>query len=141
MTLLENHKINSAFDILFKDAFGGMTNDYVPALNNKIHYPIDIYENDEGMKLEIACVGLEKKDIDININGDVICISSETKQKQDTASAKYYCRNITRRGFKHEYKISTRFNLSQSVAKMDKGLLIIGIPFAENEKPKSLEIS
>lgn len=61
MTLLENHKINSAFDILFKDAFGGMTNDYVPALNNKIHYPIDIYENDEGMKLEIACVGLEKK--------------------------------------------------------------------------------
>ena len=82
MTLLENHKINSAFDILFKDAFGGMTNDYVPALNNKIHYPIDIYENDEGMKLEIACVGLEKKDIDININGDVICISSETKQKQ-----------------------------------------------------------
>ena len=139
LDILNKHR-NSAFDILFKDAWGELTNDYIPALNNKIHYPIDIYENETGMKLEIACVGLEKKDTDININGDIICISSQ-KQEENTASAKWYCRNITKRGFKHEYKIATRFNLSKSTANMEKGLLIIDIPFAENQKPKTLAIS
>jgi|TARA_Y100001937_G_scaffold125257_1_gene191686 HSP20 family protein len=139
MTLLQN-RMNSAFDILFKDAWGELTNDYVPALNSKIHYPIDIYEYEDGMKLEIACVGLNKSDIDININGDVISISSDKQKKDETASAIWYCKNITRRGFKHEYKISTRFDLSKSNANMDKGLLIIDIPFAENKKPKTLTI-
>ena len=131
-------KIETPFDILVKNFF---QNDsfFSPAQDSKIGYPVDIYENKEGLHFEIACVGLEKSDIELNVEGDLLKIGY-TKPLEEEDVNVYHYRGISKRSFNLGYKVAPRFNLSEAIAEMDKGLLVITIPFAEEAKPKSLKI-
>ena len=52
----------SPFDILIKDFFNSDA-EFSPAHQTKINDPVDIYEANDGLNIDIACVGLTKKDI------------------------------------------------------------------------------
>ena len=64
------------FDVLFKNFFN---NDsfFSPAVETKISHPVDIYETKDGLHFEIACTGLTKEDVNINIEGDVLRVTYE----------------------------------------------------------------
>lgn len=126
------------FDILFRNLFDSGTF-YEPAIEAKINYPVDIYENSEGLYFEVACVGLDKEEISIDIEGDILKISYEKKPSPETENH-YIHKGIAKRSFNLGYKIASKFNLVKSEAKMDKGLLHIFIPLSEGSKPKSLTI-
>ena len=64
----------SPFDLLFKDFFRSDLN-FQPATEAKHSHPVDIYETEEGLHFEVACTGLTKKDIELNIEGDILKIS------------------------------------------------------------------
>ena len=61
----------SPFDILIKDFFNQDT-EFRPAHQTKINHPVDIYEANDGLNIDIACVGLTKKDIEITVEGDIL---------------------------------------------------------------------
>lgn len=131
-------KIETPFDILVKNFFQNESF-FAPAQESKIGYPVDIYENSEGLHFEIACVGLEKSDIELNVEGDLLKISYTKPQDEEDVNV-YHYRGISKRSFNLGYKVAPRFSLSEASASMDKGLLTISIPFAEEAKPKSLKI-
>jgi HSP20 family molecular chaperone IbpA len=58
--------LTSPFDILFKDFFN-TNSPFTPATEAKYSHPVDIYEDDNGLHIEVACTGLDKDDIDIII--------------------------------------------------------------------------
>lgn len=125
------------FDVLFKNFFN---NDsfFSPAVETKISHPVDIYETDNGLHFDIACTGLEKKDVNISIEGDILRIKYE--KNDDGEIINFIHKGIARRSFNLGYKISARFDLQNSDAEMSNGLLKISIPFAEQAKPKALAI-
>ena len=41
---------------------------------NKQPHPLDIFYDDEGLHFEVACTGLTKKDIQLEIDGDLLKI-------------------------------------------------------------------
>ena len=77
---MNNLSLNQ-FDVLFKNLF---ENDslFQPAFEAKINHPVDIYENENGLTLEVACVGLEKTDVNIDIDGDVLRIQYQKEEKE-----------------------------------------------------------
>jgi HSP20 family molecular chaperone IbpA len=127
------------FDVLFKNFFN---NDsfFAPALETKISHPVDIYETKEGLHFEIACTGLSKEDVNINIEGDILRITYEKDGENEIDVTNYIHKGIARRSFNLGYKISSRFDLQNADAQMINGLLTISIPFAEQAKPKVLAI-
>lgn len=134
-----NDKIT--FDVLFRDLFNANSR-FGSISDIKIPHPVDIYEQSNGLVFEIACTGLSKDEVDIDIELDVLKVSyNKPKQhdKQDEART-YQCRGIARRSFNLAYKISPKYSLADSVASMENGLLIITIPFAEEARPKKLKI-
>ena len=137
MTLLKTH--TDPFDVLFKNFFN---NDsfFAPALETKISHPVDIYETKEGLHFEIACTGLSKEDVNINIEGDILRITYEKDGENEIDVTNSIHKGIARRSFNLGYKISSRFDLQNGDAQMDNGLLLISIPFAEQAKPKALAI-
>ena len=137
MTLLKTH--TDPFDVLFKNFFN---NDsfFAPALETKISHPVDIYETKEGLHFEIACTGLSKEDVSINIEGDILRVIYEKDGENEIDVTNYIHKGIARRSFNLGYKISSRFDLQNGDAQMDNGLLLISIPFAEQAKPKALAI-
>ena len=132
----------SPFDLLFRDFFKSEL-DFQPANEAKISHPVDIYENKNGLHFEIACTGLTKSDIEINIEGDILKISYNKSKDEaccEVDDCKYIHRGIAKRSFNLGYKVASKFKLSESSAEMKDGLLKISVPFAEEAKPKSLKI-
>lgn len=126
------------FDILVRNFFNSELH-FAPINEAKIQHPVDIYENEEGLHFEIACTGLTKKDIEINIESDVLRVSY-SKPKDEKQENNYLHKGIARRSFNLGYKIAPKFSLLHADAEMSDGLLKVFVPFAEEAKPKVLKI-
>ena len=137
MTTQLTHFGTSPFDILFRDFFKS-DGDFTPFDQIKVNHPVDIYEANEGLNIDIACVGLTKKDIDLTIEGDILRV--EYKKENGSNEAEYIQRNIAKRAFNFGWRISRRFDLGQLSAKLQNGLLHLYAPIAEYSKPKSVTI-
>ena len=142
MTPFISERHLSPFDLLFKDFFRSELN-FQPAIEAKISHPVDIYENKDGLHFEIACTGLNKNDVDINIEGDILRVSynkSEDDKCCNVNDCTFLHKGIARRSFNLGYKVASKFNLPESEAEMKNGLLKISVPYAEEAKPKALKI-
>ena len=125
------------FDIVWKN-FLNSNSTFNTFQYEKINYPVDIYEIETGLRFELAVVGLDKSDIDILVESDVLRITHDRKTEElDRA---YLTKGIAKRSFDLTWKIASKFHLAKLDAKMDKGLLIIDIPYAEEKAPKKVTI-
>ena len=142
MSTLFRENYISPFDLLFRDFFKSEL-DFQPAIEAKISHPVDIFENKHGLHFDVACTGLSKEDIEINIEGDVLRISYNKSKDEaccETNECSYIHKGIAKRSFNLGYKIASKFDLSKAEAMMENGLLAIRIPFADEAKPKTLKI-
>jgi len=142
MSTLFNETYVSPFDLLFRDFFKSEL-DFQPATQAKISHPVDIYENKNGLHFEIACTGLTKSDVQIDIEGDVLKVNYNKPKEEDCCEVNdchFIYKGVARRSFNLGYKIASKFNLSQAEASMKDGLLKISVPYAESSKPKVLKI-
>jgi HSP20 family protein len=127
----------SPFDILFRNFFE-QEGEFAPFNQIRVKHPVDIYETNTGLNIDIACVGLTKKDIDLSIEGDILKV--EYKKSNKDSDINYIQRNIAKRSFNFGWRISRKFNLSQLEAKLQNGLLQLHAPYSEDSKPKSVTI-
>ena len=130
------------YDLLFRDFFKSEL-DFQPAINAKFTHPVNIFENKHGLHFDIACTGLSKEDVEINIEGDVLKVSYTKPQDEECCEVNdctYIHRGVAKRSFNLGYKIAPKFNLSKAEAMMENGLLGIRIPFADEAKPKTIKI-
>ncbi len=125
------------FDLLWRDLFEN--NSRFSAITQKVTHPVDIYETSSGIKFEVAAVGIDSKDIDIQIDNDQLRIKYEKAQSESEESAIY--KGIKRSSFDLTWKISTKFDLSKLEASLDKGLLTLDIPIAEGKAIRKIEIA
>jgi HSP20 family protein len=132
--------LTSPFDILFKDFFNS-SSPFTPAHQAKYTHPVDIYDDEKGLHIEVACTGISKDEIDITIeNGSVLKISYKKPEDLDPEKA-YIHKSISRRSFNLGYRISSKFDLSKAEADYEHGLLFIDIPFTKTAKPKTIKIN
>ncbi len=125
------------FDIVWKNFLDA--NSTFNSIENKINYPVDIYETENGLRFELAVVGLNQEDLDILVEGDTLRITHDRKATE--VERNYIQRGIARRSFDLAYKVAMKFDLAQLTATMDKGLLIIDIPLSEERAPKKISIN
>jgi HSP20 family molecular chaperone IbpA len=123
------------FDIVWKNFFDDNAN--FNTIQHKINYPVDIYETEEGLRFELAVVGLDKKDIQILTESDTLRITHDRLEDKDKV---YLQRGIARRSFDLAWKVAGKYDLSKLDAKMDKGLLVLDIPYSEEKAPKKVTI-
>jgi HSP20 family molecular chaperone IbpA len=143
MTTLQLNERVFPTDLLFRNFFdtNSMFQSYV---EQKPNYPVDIYTLDNELCFDIACVGLDKKDIDILTEGNTLKVSykkpSVESNPSDIEAEDYIHKGITRKSFDMGWKISAKYNLSGIVAGMKNGLLTIKIPVSKESLPKSVII-
>jgi HSP20 family molecular chaperone IbpA len=123
------------FDLLWKDLFESAP--HFSAITQKISHPVDIFETEDGIRFEVAAVGLDKQDISIIVDGDQLRITYEKPNKPEESPI---YRGIKRSSFNLTWKISTKFDLSKLEASLDKGLLILSVPTAEGKAVKQIKI-
>ena len=132
------HFTLTPFDILVKNFFE-QDSQFDKVNHRAVNHPVDIWEDKEGLTLEVACVGLNKSDVDVDIEDDILKVSYN-KQEGSNESAHYHYRGVKKSSFDLGWKIARRFDLTKASANMENGLLKILIPFSKAAKPKSLKI-
>jgi HSP20 family molecular chaperone IbpA len=124
------------FDIVWKNFFDA--NSTFNTFENKINYPVDILETENGLRFELAVVGLSETDLDIQVDGETLRISYNKPETEEIKS--YLQKGIAKRSFDLAWKIASKFDLTKLSASLDKGLLIVDIPYAAEKAPRKIEI-
>jgi len=126
----------SIFDDMFKtDWLGGTSN-----VNNiGVSIPaVNIQETEDNFLVEVAAPGKVKEDFNIELNNDVLTISSEAK-KENTETKKEGKGKFTRREFsystfKRAFSLPETVDSSKINASYENGVLLINLPKKEEAK-------
>ncbi len=135
-------KFDEELDLLWKSFFEKGAQ-YRPITEKAVQHPVDIQETDNGLKIEIAAVGLEKSDLDIIVDSETLRVAYRKSDEEKEAEAqeyRYFQRSIKKASFDIAWKVSSKYELAKLTAGLDKGLLTLEIPFAKENKPKKIEI-
>ena len=135
---LEKHF--SPLDILVKNFFQQEQEEFQTPTNRIINHPVDIYEDKNGLFFDIACTGLTKKMIKVDVEEDVLRVSYDKKELDKIEETHFYHSGIAKRSFNIGWKIARRFSLPEIEASMKDGLLKLFIPLQPESKPKTVSI-
>ena len=138
MSTLTNER--SPFDLLFRNLFKADGVFQPTTFESKQSHPLDIYYDDEGLHFEVACTGLTKKDIQLEIDGDLLKIIYDKPTEEEEDYTGYIYKGLSKRSFNLGYKVAAKFELEKLEAEMKDGLLHLFIPIAESKKAKTIKI-
>ena len=133
---------NEEFDLLWKSFFDNNLT-FKPIKEKAVSHPCDIQETDNGLKIEVAAIGLTNDDIEIIVDSETLRIAyrkTDNDKKVEANEYRYLHRSIKKASFDIAWKISSKYDLTKLEASLDKGLLTLDIPFAKENKPKRIEI-
>ena len=100
---------------------------------------VNIKEDDDNFEVEVAVPGLKKGDFNIELENDVLTISSEKEVKSDTDENKYVIREFGYSSFKRTFSLPENKVAGEKVkAKYTDGVLRITLPKKEEAKLKPM---
>ncbi|MCU4166552.1 Hsp20/alpha crystallin family protein [Carboxylicivirga caseinilyticus] len=104
---------------------------------------VNVKETIDKFDIEMAVPGMEKKDFKLDIDHNVLTISSEKILKKEDDNEKFTRREFSYTSFKRSFTLPTSVNEEAIKATYKEGILIISIPKREEAKekgPKHIEI-
>ena len=116
---------------IFEDSFFPVrttVNSFKPAVN--------IREDDKNYVLDFAIPGIDKKDLKIDINEDVLTISSESKNESEENKDGYKRKEFSYSSFCRSFYIPENVTRDKIEANYKDGILTVGLPKEEEEKNK-----
>jgi HSP20 family protein len=112
----------SEFDILFHNFFFPSSG-FGSAATTKQPHPLNIYYDETGLHFEVACTGLTKDDVKIDIEDDILKISYDKPEDEKELHPGTIHRGLSRKSFNLGYKISSKYDLGKADGKLENGLL------------------
>ncbi len=112
--------------------------DFFPVLpdRNGSMPAVNIREDEKNYVLDLAIPGIEKKDLKIDMNEDVLTISSETKNENEQSKDGYRRKEFSYSSFCRSFYIPENVNREKIEASYKDGILNINLPKQEEEKNK-----
>ncbi len=98
---------------------------------------VNIKEDSDNFEVEVAVPGLKKDDFNIELENDVLTISSEKERKTESKEDKYVRREFQYSSFKRTFSLPENVvNGDMVEADYTNGVLHILLPKKEEVKPK-----
>ena len=105
---------------------------------------VNIVETDDAFRVEMAAPGLKKKDFNIELNEDVLTISSEKEQDSEESpqNSRYSRREYSYQSFSRSFYLPEMIKADKIKATYKDGILAVLIPKRKEQKrAKTIEIS
>lgn len=112
--------------------------DFFPTLSNRNSSmpAVNIKEDDKNYMLELAVPGIDKKDLKIDINEDVLTISSEKQNVSEEDKDGYKRKEFSYESFCRSFYIPENAEKDKIEGNYKDGILKVVIPKLEVEKNK-----
>ena len=144
MTIIKKNENFPTFPSLFNEFFN---RDWVDFNNRNFSTTqttipsVNVVESDDKFELEVAAPGFEKKDFKVELNHNVLTISSDKKEEREEGDGKQYTRKeFSYLSFCRSFTIPDTVNHEKIEARYENGILKVLIPKKEEPKPLKHEI-
>ena len=97
---------------------------------------VNIREDENNYFLELAVPGMDKKNLKIDINEDVLTISSESQNENEESKDGYTRKEFSYSSFVRSFYIPENVNRDQIEANYKEGILTVSFPKHEEDKKK-----
>lgn len=140
MSLLKRYENYPAWSNFFNDFFNRDWLDWTShnfSDTNTTLPSVNILEDKDKYEVELAAPGFVKKDFRIQLDNDVLTISSEKKVENETKKGQQFTRReFSYQSFNRSFTLPNTADGERIEAKYDNGILKVFIPKKEEAKEK-----
>ena len=129
------------WDDFFNDTF---FNNYQVSSCNGTVPAVNVVEQENEFTIDVAAPGLSKNDFRINLENNVLTVSSEQKEEKNEDRKNYMRREFSYSSFKRSFQLPETVDTDRIKAGHDAGILSIHLPKKQEvleKAPKQIEIS
>ena len=104
---------------------------------------VNISEDEKGYTIELAVPGVAKDKFSLEIENDVLILSSEQEKNKDEQKPNYLRREFSYQSFKRSFELPETIDQEQINATIDAGILTLSLPKKEEEvqkAPRQIEV-
>ncbi len=101
---------------------------------------IDLSETKDAILVKADIPGIDPKDMDVSLQGDLLVIRGERKEEKEEKDENFHRVEIRRGAFTRSIRIPVAVDADRIEAKYENGVLKIKLPKKEEIKPKQIEI-
>jgi HSP20 family protein len=131
MTLV---KFKESFPSFLDEFFGGDIFDTARGSIGNSLPAVNVKETEQHFEVEVAAPGMKKEDFKIELDNNVLGISSEQKDEKVEEDKKYTRREFSYRSFKRTFSLPEHIDQNKISATYQDGVLKINIPKIAEEK-------
>jgi HSP20 family protein len=125
---------------LFDDAGRGWRGDE-PSSTTAWSPAVDIYETENEIMVQAELPGVDRKDIVLNLEKNVLTLKGERHFEKETKQENYHRIERAYGGFSRSFSIPAIVDEEKIRADYKDGILKIALPKKEQVKPKQIQIS
>lgn len=131
-----SNQVPSMFDRLFEgDLFDWSNRNF--SVTNTTLPSVNIKEKVDAFEVEVAAPGFEKNDFKLELNHDLLTISSQKKVENETKEDETFTkREFSYQSFTRSFTLPNSADGEKIGASYENGILRISIPKKEEAKPK-----
>jgi len=101
---------------------------------------VDIAEHDDEYIVKVELPGINKEDVKITLESNILTIRGEKKQEKETKKENYHRVERSYGTFQRSFTLPTTVKSDKIDASYKDGVLSVFLPKAEEAKPKQIEV-
>ncbi|HLV13443.1 MAG TPA: Hsp20/alpha crystallin family protein [Trueperaceae bacterium] len=109
--------------------------------NIGVYHPIDLYETDDAVVLEMAVPGIAAEDLDLSIEGRQVTIRGRSAEVEADEDRHYWLRGMPRGEFSRTVTVPSGIDANAIQATVDQGVLRLRMPKAPEARARKIAVS
>jgi len=101
---------------------------------------VDVAEREDGYEVNVELPGVDKDDVKITVQDNVLTIRGEKKQEKESKDSDYRRVERSYGSFQRSFALPTSVRHDKVDASYKDGILTIALPKADEAKPKQIEV-
>ena len=101
---------------------------------------LDVYQEGDDVVVKAEVPGMEKKDLDVSVEGDMLTVRGEKKKEEDVQEGDYTFRERSYGSFRRRVRLPTDIDTVKAKATFKNGVLTIRLPTSEAAKQRTRKV-
>ena len=101
---------------------------------------VDINETKDAYVVKGELPGVDKDNVDISIEDNLLVIRGEKKVEKESEEDKFHRKECVYGSFERSFSLPKQVDINNVEASFDNGVLKLNIPKAEEAKPKQIQV-
>ena|SRR5690606_28204763 len=136
MNLMKRNSFLPSSTSLFDDLFNRDPFDWSRTEGNGLVPRVNIKEKEDGFGVEIAAPGMKKEDFHVQLDNDMLTVSSEVSKDQEEEKENYTRKEFSYHAFRRSFYLPNTVETENINAKYQDGVLSLWIPKKEEARKK-----